>query len=90
MMKIDELLKEIEEIVNTASSVPLTGKIMVEGEEIINILNNQLMNTVHDPEKIFNQELVIKQKIEPVFESFRDIITQLNQQNKISLYPELE
>lgn len=39
MMKIDELLREIEEIVNTASSVPLTGKIMVEGEEIINILN---------------------------------------------------
>lgn len=39
MMKIDELLREIEEIVNTASSVPLTGKIMVEGEEVINILN---------------------------------------------------
>lgn len=39
MMKIDELLKEIEEIINTASSVPLTGKIMIEGEEIINILN---------------------------------------------------
>lgn len=39
MMKIDELLREIEEIVNTASSVPLTGKVMVEGEEIINVLN---------------------------------------------------
>ena len=40
MMRIDELIKEIEEIVNTASGVPLTGKVMVEGEEIINILND--------------------------------------------------
>ncbi len=39
MMRIDELIKEIEEIVNTASGVPLTGKVMVDGEEIIGVLN---------------------------------------------------
>lgn len=38
-MRIDDLIKELEEIVNTASGVPLTGKVMVEGQEIIDILN---------------------------------------------------
>lgn len=48
------------------------------------------MDTVNNPEKLFNQEAVIKQQIEPVFESFRDIIQQLNQQNKITINPSLE
>ena len=37
-MKVLELLDEIEEIVDTASGVPLTGKIMVESNELLEIV----------------------------------------------------
>lgn len=37
-MKVLDLLKEIEDIMSEASTVPLTGKVMVDGEEIIEIL----------------------------------------------------
>ncbi|MCR5481173.1 MAG: ATPase [Clostridia bacterium] len=37
-MKVLELLEEIEEIVDTASGFPLTGKIMVDAEEILEIV----------------------------------------------------
>lgn len=37
-MKVLELLEEIEEIVDTASGFPLTGKIMVDGEELLEIV----------------------------------------------------
>ena len=39
MMNVDRLIKELEDIVNNASSVPLTNKVMVDGEEVISILN---------------------------------------------------
>ena len=37
-MKVLELLDEIEEIVDTASGFPLTGKIMVDAGEILEIV----------------------------------------------------
>lgn len=37
-MKVLELLEEIEEIVNTASGFPLTGKIMIDSEELLEIV----------------------------------------------------
>ncbi len=37
-MKVLELLEEIEEIVDTAAGFPLTGKIMVDAEEILEIV----------------------------------------------------
>ncbi len=37
-MKVLELLEEIEEIVDTASGFPLTGKIMVDGTELLEIV----------------------------------------------------
>ncbi len=39
-MTVLELLEELEEIVNTASAVPLTGKIMVEKNEILELVND--------------------------------------------------
>lgn len=39
-MKIDELLKELDDIIDSASSVPLTNKVMVEKEEILAILED--------------------------------------------------
>lgn len=38
-MKVLELLSEIEEIVDTASGFPLTGKIMVDSNELLEIVN---------------------------------------------------
>ena len=38
-MKVLDLLGEIEEIVDTSSGVPLTGKIMVDSNEILQLVN---------------------------------------------------
>ena len=37
-MKVLELLNEIEEIVDTSSGFPLTGKILVDADEILEIV----------------------------------------------------
>ena len=37
-MKVFDLLEEIEEIVDTAAGVPLTGKIMIDSEELLEIV----------------------------------------------------
>lgn len=37
-MKVLELLEEIEDVVDTAASVPLTGKIMVDANELLEIV----------------------------------------------------
>ena len=39
-MKVLELLSEIEDIVDTASGFPLTGKIMVDSHELLEIVND--------------------------------------------------
>ena len=39
-MKVLELLAEIEDIVDTASGFPLTGKIMVDSNELLEIVND--------------------------------------------------
>lgn len=38
MMKINELLEEIRDILNTASGVPLTSRVIVEKEELLDIV----------------------------------------------------
>ena len=37
-MRVLELLEEIEEIVDTAAGLPLTGKIMVDSQELLEIV----------------------------------------------------
>ena len=37
-MKVLELLDEIEEIIDTSSGFPLTGKILVDAEELLEIV----------------------------------------------------
>jgi hypothetical protein len=37
-MKVLELLEEIEDVVDTAASVPLTGKIMIDANELLEIV----------------------------------------------------
>ena len=37
-MKVLELLEEIEDIVDTSSGFPLTGKIMVDSQELLELV----------------------------------------------------
>ena len=39
-MTVLDLLEEIEEIVDSASTVPLTNKIMVDGDELLEIVKD--------------------------------------------------
>ena len=39
-MTVLDLLDELEEIVDTAPNVPLTGKIMVESSEVLEIVDD--------------------------------------------------
>ena len=49
-MTVLELLEELEDIVDTASTVPLTGKIMVDGNEILEIVSD-IRNTLPEDVK---------------------------------------
>ncbi len=49
-MTVLELLEELEDIVDTASTVPLTGKIMVDGNEILEIVAD-IRNTLPEDVK---------------------------------------
>lgn len=58
-MNVLELLEEIEDIVNTAPSVPLTGKIMVDGDaltEIVDAIRKSLPDDVHQAKWIKEQK----------------------------------
>lgn len=58
-MNVLELLEEIEDIVNTAPSVPLTGKIMVDGDALLDIvadIRKSLPDDVHQAKWIKEQK----------------------------------
>lgn len=58
-MRILELIGEVEEIIDTASSVPLTGKIMVEPKEILEIvkeMRDSLPDEIHQAQWIQNEK----------------------------------
>lgn len=57
-MKVLELLEEIEEIVDTAAGFPLTGKIMVDSEELLEIvreIRSELPDEIHQAQWIKNE-----------------------------------
>lgn len=57
-MKVLDLLEEIEEIVDTASGFPLTGKIMVDANELLAIVNeirDALPNEIQQAQWIKNE-----------------------------------
>ncbi|MEG0829068.1 MAG: hypothetical protein RSD88_00400 [Anaerovoracaceae bacterium] len=57
-MKVLELLEEIEEIVDTASGFPLTGKIMVDAQELLEIvreIRNELPDEIQQAQWIKNE-----------------------------------
>ena len=57
-MKVLELLDEIEEIIDTASGFPLTGKIMVDAGEILEIIKEiriEMPDEIHQAQWIKNE-----------------------------------
>jgi hypothetical protein len=57
-MKVLELLDEIEEIIDTASGFPLTGKIMVDASELLELtkeIRTELPDEIHQAQWIKNE-----------------------------------
>ncbi len=83
-MKIEELLNELSIMVKEAKTVPLTDKIMLSREEVVQILNemNQFMPTefkqakaiVADRQQIIDDANVEAEKIIKAAEEKRDIM----------------
>lgn len=58
-MKILDLINEIDEIIETSSSVPLTGKIMVDAEELAEIakdIKDSLPDEIHQAQWIQSEK----------------------------------
>ena len=58
-MKINDLLKEIEDILDSAGGFPLTGKVIVDPDEISDILKeikNELPEEIQQAQWIKNQQ----------------------------------
>ncbi len=79
-MKVLELLDEIEEIIDTASGFPLTGKIMVDASEILEIVKEI---RVELPDEI-QQAQWIKQERQRILDEakkeYEDILNKAQQQ----------
>ena len=57
-MRVLELLEEIEEIVDTAAGFPLTGKIMIDSEELLEIvreIRSELPDEIQQAQWIKNE-----------------------------------
>ena len=74
-MRVLELLEEIEEIVDTAAGFPLTGKIMIDSEELLEIvreIRSELPDEIQQAQWIKNErERIIaeaKQQYEAVID----------------------
>ena len=79
-MKVLELLDEIEDIIDTASGFPLTGKIMVDASEILEIVKEI---RVELPDEI-QQAQWIKQERQRILDEakkeYEDILNKAQQQ----------
>ena len=71
-MKVLELLDEIEEIVDTSSGFPLTGKILVDAEEILEIVKEirvELPDEIHQAQWIKDERQRILQEAKQEYET---------------------
>ena len=64
-MNITDLVEELEDIVETASQIPLTNKVMIEREEMLEILNEikiQIPGEIAEAQQISSdKERIIKE-----------------------------
>lgn len=82
-MKVLELLDEIEEIVDTSTSFPLTGKIMVDGEEILEIVKEirmELPDEIHQAQWIKDESQRILAEAKKEYET---VITDAKRQAEV-------
>ncbi|MCQ2546530.1 MAG: hypothetical protein MJ161_03160 [Clostridia bacterium] len=91
-MRVLELLEEIEEIVDTAAGFPLTGKIMIDSEELLEIvreIRSELPDEIQQAQWIKNErERIIaeaKQQYEKVIEDAQKQAEALVENNDITV-----
>lgn len=79
-MKVLELLEEIEDVVDTAASVPLTGKIMVDANELLEIVKEiriELPDEIQQAQWIKGERERILNEAKQEYETvLRDAMTQ--------------
>ena len=84
-MKVLELLDEIEEIVDTSTSFPLTGKIMVDAEEILEIVKEirvELPDEIQQAQWIKDEGQRILEEAKKEYES---VITDAKRQAEVMI-----
>lgn len=84
-MKVLELLDEIEEIVDTSTSFPLTGKIMVDAEEILEIVKEirvELPDEIQQAQWIKDERQRILEEAKKEYES---VITDAKRQAEVMI-----
>lgn len=91
-MRVLELLEEIEEIVDTAAGFPLTGKIMIDSEELLEIvreIRSELPDEIQQAQWIKNErERIIaeaKQQYEAVIDDAQKQAAALVENNDITV-----
>ena len=91
-MRVLELLEEIEEIVDTAAGFPLTGKIMIDSEELLEIvreIRSELPDEIQQAQWIKNErERIIaeaKQQYEAVIDDAQKQADALVENNDITV-----
>ena len=91
-MRVLELLEEIEEIVDTAAGFPLTGKIMIDSEELLEIvreIRSELPDEIQQAQWIKNErERIIaeaKNQYESVIEDAKKQADALVENNDITV-----
>lgn len=95
-MRVLELLEEIEEIVDTAAGFPLTGKIMIDSEELLEIvreIRSELPDEIQQAQWIKNErERIIaeaKQQYEAVIADAQKQADALVENNDITVRSKL-
>ena len=95
-MRVLELLEEIEEIVDTATGFPLTGRIMIDSEELLEIvreIRSELPDEIQQAQWIKNErERIIaeaKQQYEAVIEDAQKQADALVENNDITVKSKL-
>ena len=95
-MRVLELLEEIEEIVDTAAGFPLTGKIMIDSEELLEIvreIRSELPDEIQQAQWIKNErERIIaeaKQQYEAVIQDAQKQADALVENNDITVKSKL-
>ena len=91
-MRVLELLEEIEEIVDTAAGFPLTGKIMIDSEELLEIvreIRSELPDEIQQAQWIKNERTRIlddaKAEYEKIIAEAQEKAAKLVEQDEITL-----